>query len=132
MDKIIYPPAQFIIEQEGGKSRKIRNLWQGNIHLPAGFILEQIEVIEEAMEKTRNVTREAIEEKKGLMYTVTDKLKLFPIVLCVKEWQLEGFPKDVTVDNFPLSPRQTSHEFIRWLWNEVLAIYFGEIEIPNE
>lgn len=62
----------------------------------------------------------------------TDHLFIPAIVLCVKEWHLANTPEKVTVENFPMSPRLASSQLIDWLWSEILKIYQGETEVPNE
>jgi hypothetical protein len=31
-----------------------------------------------------------------------------------------------------MSPRKASHELIKWLFGEILKVYNGELDIPNE
>jgi hypothetical protein len=62
----------------------------------------------------------------------TDHLFLPAILLCVKEWHLEGIPEDVTIDTFPMSPRSRASALVDWLWTQITMIYQGEIEVPNE
>ena len=65
-------------------------------------------------------------------WSAPDHEALKGILPCVEKWDLSGFPKDVTLETFPGSPRQASKDLIGFLLGEVLKIYNGELEIPNE
>ena len=54
------------------------------------------------------------------------------ICKCVEKWEIEGFPEEVTPDNFPMSPRNESNQLVSFLFAELEKIYIGEIDIPNE
>lgn len=86
--------------------------------------LPQVEAIEEAMELK-------VEGEKVYL-SVFDKKNLPAILACVEKWELDYFPETVTLQSFPMSPRKASHELIGWLWGEIIGVYVGEQEIPNE
>lgn len=70
--------------------------------------------------------------KEQTAWSAPDREALKGILPCVESWNLAGFPESVTIENFPGSPRGASKNLISWLLNQVLEIYRGEIEIPNE
>jgi hypothetical protein len=61
-----------------------------------------------------------------------DSVFLPAILLCVKEWHLERVPENVTLENFPMTPRAAASGLVNWLWSKILDIYQGETTIPNE
>lgn len=62
--------------------------------------------------------------------SVIDGNQLPAIIACVEKWNIEGL-EGVTLETFPASPRKDSHDFIDWLFKEILAVYLGEVAIPN-
>ena len=65
-------------------------------------------------------------------WSAPDSEALKGIIPCVEKWDLEGFPEDVTPDTFPGTPRAASKRLVDWLLAEILKVYSGELEIPNE
>jgi len=61
-----------------------------------------------------------------------DTVGVGAIVECVQEFALKNFPDKVTAETFPGSPRGPSRELISWLILEIIKVYNGETEIPNE
>ena len=58
---------------------------------------------------------------------------LLPIVLkCVDEWQLDNFPDNPSVENFPGTPRLAAASLIDWLVTGVTSIYAGDALTPDE
>jgi hypothetical protein len=53
------------------------------------------------------------------------------ICACVEKWDLENFPKNVGVDNFPATPALASARLLLWVVEEILKIVKGD-EDPNE
>ena len=70
--------------------------------------------------------------KADAFWSGPDTAALKAIFECVDEWNLNGIPEDVTTETFPGSPRNASRELVNWLIKEILDIYRGETEIPNE
>jgi hypothetical protein len=70
--------------------------------------------------------------KPDTAWSSPDNEALKAILECVDEWHLDNVPEDVTLATFPGSPRQASKDLISWLWGEVLDVYKGDVEIPNE
>jgi len=56
------------------------------------------------------------------------------ILPCVEEWGLSGngFPENVTLENFPAVPRASSHKLIAWLIREITDLFMESEEVPNE
>ena len=71
-------------------------------------------------------------EKNRVWSSVLDAKRIPAIVACVEKWELQKFPEKVTAQNFPASPRKDSHLLVEWLFKELLDVYSGEKEIPNE
>lgn len=65
-------------------------------------------------------------------FSVIDDKQLPAIFGCVEKWELSGLPDNLTIDNFPSSPRSESHALIEWLFLEIRKVYLGETTIPNE
>jgi hypothetical protein len=61
-------------------------------------------------------------------FTAIDGAKLPAVQACVEKWELENF----NPDPFPFSPRGDSHHLVDWIFQEILKIYIGDLEIPNE
>lgn len=70
--------------------------------------------------------------KDGSFWSNANTVEVGAIVECVDEWDLKNFPDAVTPDTFPGSPRAASVQLINWLVIEVLKVYRGEVEVPNE
>ena len=54
------------------------------------------------------------------------------IIGFVKEWNLENFPAEVTVDTFPASPLLPSSEVLNWIQSEITLLLGEKSEVPNE
>lgn len=70
--------------------------------------------------------------KPDTAWSSPDNEALKAILECVEEWNLKNVPENVTAETFPGSPRKASKDLISWLWGEVLNIYKGETDIPND
>jgi Uma2 family endonuclease len=57
-----------------------------------------------------------------------DAEKLPAVLACVEKWELENF----NPEPFPASPRGASHKLIDFIFSELVTIYMGEKEVPNE
>lgn len=131
MSKVIAAPEKLeILTDEGEPKKYLKNTWRGTIALYERFTLAQIEAIDKADDDIVAASKAAT--GKGIRFTLLDKAKLPAILLCVEKWNLTDFPETVTLETFPLTPRRTSHLFIDWVWSEIRAIQFGELEVPNE
>ena len=107
--------------------------WPGSVTLSDPLTLPQAEAIENALDDRRDAVEEAETGEDGRVYfTITDKPCLPAVIACVEKWELEGFPDVVEVTSFPFSPRNAAHELIKWLFEEIIKIYSGESEVPNE
>jgi len=55
------------------------------------------------------------------------------ILACVDEWHLAHLSKEqLSPDNWPGTPREASAALIQWLVSEIMLVYRGELEIPND
>lgn len=98
-------------------------LWPGTVTLADPLTLPQVELIEAGLELP-----EGLGEK--VYFSVLDKMAMPAIIACVEKWNLENFPEAPTLDNWPMTPRKQSHEFVAFLWSEVVRIYNGEQDAP--
>lgn len=53
------------------------------------------------------------------------------LIGCVKKWNLENFPTEVTEKNFPATPNQPAGELIDWIQSEVILLMTEASEVPN-
>jgi len=111
----------------------------GTVTLSDPLTLPQVVKIDECLFNRRHYFEET-EVDGERMYTLkdgnfpsqADTVGVAAIVECVDEWALKNFPNDVTAETFPGSPRGASRELVSWLILEVLKVYNGETEVPNE
>jgi hypothetical protein len=99
----------------------------GSVTIADPLTLPQVEAIEAAVDHPKTLEPEAL-----YYFTVYDKPQMSAMFACVEKWQLQNFPETVNIDTFPMSPRKASHELIKWLFGEILKVYNGELDIPNE
>ena len=99
--------------------------WPGSGTIADPLTLPTVESIEAAMDFSPK-------EGEKIWLTILDKEKMPAILACTEKWELENFPSDPTMENWPLSPRPASHKLINWLWEEIRNVYIGELEVPNE
>lgn len=62
----------------------------------------------------------------------SDVPALRALCVCVEKWEIDGIAPDVTPETFPMSPRPKSTELISWLFGELMKIYWGAVDVPNE
>ena len=111
----------------------------GTVTLSDPLTLPQVVIIDDCL-MTRRDFFEEVEDgdnrvyklKPGMFWSKSDSLEVAAIVQCVDEWSLKGFPEKVTAETFPGSPRSASQAVINWLLTEIMNVYQGETEIPNE
>jgi len=109
--------------------------FSGYVIISDPMTMPQVLAIEEAL-----ITSNAFfDDKKGnrilkpdVLWSAPDKEYLKGAILCVEEWHLGNMPESITSDTFPFTPRAASRQLIHWLFDEVLKVYAGEIEVPNE
>ena len=70
--------------------------------------------------------------KRDAMWGAPDSVYMSGVFPCVEEWKLKNVPENPDKDNFYFSPRPASHTLVQWLVNEILKVYWGEVEVPNE
>lgn len=100
--------------------------WAGSVTIADPLTIPQAQLIEAGMKQPQDG------EDGRVWLSVIDGMQLPAIIACVEKWELENMPEVLTADTFPASPRKYSHEIINWLFKEILAVYFGELIIPNE
>jgi len=112
--------------------------FSGHVIIADPMTMPQVLAIEESLIKS-NVFFDDKKDKEGrrflkrnAMTGMLDSEAIRGIMPCVEEWHLGNIPENVSAENFPFTPRPASHELIQWLLDEILKIYLGEIEVPNE
>jgi len=100
--------------------------WGGSVTIADPLTLPQAMAIEAAIKKNGE------NEGGKITWTRIDSNTLEAVLPCVEVWELHDFPDNVSLENFPASPRKASHDLVEWLFKEVFAVYLGEMEIPNE
>lgn len=124
MSKKVSTPERFeFTKTEGEKKTKryLQNPWSGSVTFCDPLLLPHAEAIEDWLAGK--------DEAKA-----TDELKrtLPMLSACVEKWELANFPLSPTPETFPLSPKLGSDSLLSWLVGEILKIYYGELEVPNE
>ena len=102
--------------------------WAGTVTIADPLTLPQAAVIEDAISGYEPTEGNV----KIISLRVNDEKQLPAILACVEKWELAKFPESVTLENFPASPRAASHNLVSWIFQEIIKVYFGEAEIPNE
>lgn len=113
--------------------------WKGTVTLCDPLTIEQVMAIEDALDAATRVQPsdflKKLKEDDGEVNTAELKWSsredglFIPVIMdCVEQWDLKNF----TPDPFPGTPRRDSHLLVQTLWSELLSIYQGEREIPNE
>ena len=99
--------------------------WAGSVVIAEPLTIPQAQLIEQGMTKPE-------EGADGRVWlSVIDGQQLPAIFGCVEKWELANMPENLTIDNFPGSPRVDSHKLIDWLFGELREVYLGESIIPN-
>lgn len=99
--------------------------WEGSVTFADPLTLSQARLIEEALESPQK------SDDGKIWLSAIDEKRLPALFGCVTKWELKGL-EDVTLDTFPASPRKASHKLIDFLFLELMKVYTGEAEIPNE
>lgn len=97
----------------------------GSVIIADPLTIPQAQAVEVGMDKPQTDA-----EGKAFL-SAFDNLQLPGIFACVEKWELSNMPENVTLANFPASPRKATHDLINWLYKEILSVYFGEILVPN-
>jgi len=100
--------------------------YPGTVTIYDRLTLPQVELVEVALGNKPPV----IDGKFAL--TDADKPRLPALLACVEKWDLKGFPDNVTMDNFPFTPRRQVFHLISQIFVEIAKVYNGELDIPNE
>ncbi len=100
--------------------------YKGSVTIADPLTIPQAQAVEAGM------TKPEMDADGKVFLSVIDGLQLPAIIACVEKWELENIPANISIDNFPASPRKDSHKLIDWIYSEIQKVYFGELEIPNE
>jgi len=97
--------------------------WPGKVILADPITFPQLYAFEDSVDQIQN-NREISRDR-------ADGIWIPGILACAEKWDLENFPKEPTVENFPASPRIASSKLIAWLVAEITKIYQEAEELPN-
>ena len=115
-------------QKEVQMSKKISSpvqRWAGTVTIADPLTIPQAQLIEAGMTMPENGADGRV------WLSVIDNMQLPAVFGCVEKWELDNMPADLTLDNFPASPRKDSHDLVDWLFTEIRKVYFGELVIPN-
>lgn len=108
------------------KTIQVSGKWEGTVEIADPLNIQQATLISDSLELPQK-------NKDGTYYVVAlDAGKLPAILGCVTKWNLKDFPESVTMETFPASPRKASHALVDLIHAELLKVYMGEAEVPNE
>lgn len=99
--------------------------WPGSVTLYDPLTLPQVEAIETALAENRGREETSIPAK-------FDRSYIPAFIACVEVWNIQDFPNPPALETWPLSPRRDASVISSWLLTEILRIYNGEMDIPNE
>lgn len=107
--------------------------WSGTVTLYEPLDIEQVIAIEDAQDELEEYLRQkgkpAEDGSVEVKWTSRqDRFVIPAISKCIEKWDIEG----VKPDPFPASPRNDAHTLTLTLWFELIKIYKGEKEVPNE
>lgn len=112
--------------------------WAGNVTFCEPLTAPQVFAIEDALDETAQIESSAFksslnDNKIEMRWQSRYNYAYLPaILLCVEEWNLEGFPDNLTRDTFPSIQSNDATILISALFTELMKIYKEENEVPNE
>ena len=101
--------------------------WPGQIILPDYLTLPQYKAWHDAVAQLENTGATNLD--------IAGDARLAGIILpgvlaCVERWELENFPKVVTVENFPATPRAASFKLLAAVIGRITQLVTEEDELP--
>lgn len=97
----------------------------GSVTLADPLTLPQVIALEDAFDQ------QEAQQQAGQRYRSRLFQPYVPVICSVVvEWNLENFPKTVTPETFPSSPRGATADLIEWLALEIANQYSGETQVP--
>ena len=97
--------------------------YPGHVILHEPLTFPQVIAYQEAINSVRSVEK--------ITWTRLRFDLLSGILPCVKEWHLENFPDEPTIDTFPATPLIQAGEVVDWLQREITELLSEEEDIPN-
>lgn len=110
--------------------------WAGEVVLCDPLTLEQVIAIEDALDAGVDLKdseflkslASSAEGKASLRWSSRMDAVFLPVIAkCIKSHTLP-----IDFDNYPATPRQDSHTLILILWDALIKIYRGTVDVPNE
>jgi len=99
--------------------------WPGSVTITTDPSWEQIDALESSFDID-------IPKTDKVWYSVIDRNKIPAVIAWVEKWELQNFPDAPTDETFPRVPRVESHKLVDGIMREIMAVYNGAQEIPNE
>ncbi len=100
----------------------------GSVTIADPLTISQAQLIEAGMRLPEDETA-----KDGRVWlSVVDANQLPAVLGCVEKWDLANISESPTMETFPASPRAETHKLVAWIFSELMKVYFGEADIPNE
>jgi len=142
------------------KTIEVKGKWAGTVEIADPLNFSQVDLIQDGFENNESKELEdarknyfsyvkehgdtdeestrlrlillEVAEKNRQFHSIADKRQLPAILACVEKWNLSGIPEKPTMESFPASPRKDSHKLIESIFTEILNVYRGANEVPNE
>lgn len=102
----------------------------GSVVLPDYLNVIQVRAIEDSFLTADQI--EKLEANKTYFVSTDIERKLPALLACVRKWSVTGVPEDPTIETFPSTPIKASSDLIDQIYKELLLLYRGEAEVPNE
>jgi len=107
------------------KTIQVTGKWAGSVEIADPLTIPQVQLIEAGLTPPEK-------NADGTVWTsAIDSGKLPALFGCITKWELKGL-EGVTLETFPATPRKASHALVDFLFSELVKIYAGDVEVPNE
>jgi len=108
------------------KTIQVTGKWEGSVEIADPLNIEQAQAIADSLDLPQK-------NADGTYYTIALDAKKIPAILaCVEKWNLKGFPETVNIKTYPASPRKAAHALANLIHSELVKVYVGDTEVPNE
>ena len=101
--------------------------FKGYVELPEYLNIAQVRAFEDSLGDL-NEGDEAGDKR--VWISISDEKRLPVILLCVKEWHIEGVPEKPTLETFPMTPLKDAHDLVDTIFREISKLWMGET-VPN-
>lgn len=101
----------------------------GTVAMPDYLTLPQVLAFEDVNAQIREMREN--NSAGALSISKVDALNVPLVLSIVTEWHIETLPVDLSLENFPMTPRLASAKMLAAIIREITKLYRGEIDIPN-